>query len=257
MAQPSSRVTLVQAPTHVGSTHVGSTHVGPTLVGSTLIRRVRLVHTAGPARHDRLVDISCAAAGSRTSPRPSRPRPATGSWTRRAAGPSRASGTATSTCSSGPRRSCASTSPGRAARRRSSGAVAEHVHTLPSHTAAPSSASATGPRPGDGPDGRRARRRQRRQAGRPRQRRRAQRVTGGHHLHDAPEVRALTRGEVGRRDPPAAVGSAQHHRHRRRGPPQPLRRPRRIYPSPQGRPPWCDAHRHHRHTDLVRRQKHS
>ena len=47
--------------------------------------------------------------------------------------------------------------------------------------------------------------------------------------------------------PPAALRPAQHHRHRRRGAPQPLRRPRRVRPPPQGRPAERHAHRVHRH----------
>ena len=56
--------------------------------------------------------------------------------------------------------------------------------------------------------------------------------------------------------PPAAFRPAQHHRHRRRGPPQPLRRPRRLRPPPPRRPAQGDAHRLHRHPDLLRRPQH-
>ena len=54
----------------------------------------------------------------------------------------------------------------------------------------------------------------------------------------------------------AAVRPAQHHRHRRRGAPQPLRRPRRLRPPPQGRPAARDPDRVHRHPDLLRRPQH-
>ena len=56
--------------------------------------------------------------------------------------------------------------------------------------------------------------------------------------------------------PPAAHRPAQHHRHRRRGAPQPLRRPRRLRPPPPRRAAERHAHRLHRHADLVRRPQH-
>ena len=61
--------------------------------------------------------------------------------------------------------------------------------------------------------------------------------------------------EAGAR-PPAAVRPAQHHRHRRRGPPQPLRRPRRLRPPHARRAAQRRVHRVHRHPDLLRRPQH-
>ena len=72
-------------------------------------------------------------------------------------------------------------------------------------------------------------------------RRAARRADQPHHrrhlLHDAAEVRPAREAEkdAGAR-PPAAVRPAQHHRHRRRGAPQPLRRPRRLRPPPRATP---------------------
>ncbi len=57
--------------------------------------------------------------------------------------------------------------------------------------------------------------------------------------------------------PPAAHRPAQHHRHRRRGAPQPLRRPRRLRPPHPRRPAARDLHRVHRHADLLRRPQHA
>ena len=77
-----------------------------------------------------------------------------------------------------------------------------------------------------------------------------------HLLHHAAEVRPH-QGRAGRRArPPAAVRPAQHHRDRRRGAPQPLRRSRRVRPAPARRPALRHAHRVHRHADLLRRPQH-
>ena len=80
-------------------------------------------------------------------------------------------------------------------------------------------------------------------------------LTEPHHrrdlLHHPAEVRPQQgRAGVGRR-PSAAVGPAQHRRDRRRGPPQPLRRPGRLRPPPAGRAAARHAHRVHRHPDLA------
>ena len=72
-----------------------------------------------------------------------------------------------------------------------------------------------------------------------------------HPVHDAAEVRADDRRTLQRLGPPAALRPPQHHRGRRRGAPQPLRRPRRLRPPPARRPAARHADRLHRDADLA------
>ena len=58
------------------------------------------------------------------------------------------------------------------------------------------------------------------------------------------------------RQVPAALRPAQHRRHRRRGPPQPVRLHRRLRPPPARRPAERLVHRLHRHADRADRQEH-
>ena len=55
---------------------------------------------------------------------------------------------------------------------------------------------------------------------------------------------------------PAALRPAQHRRHRRRGPPQPVRLHRRLRPAPARRAAERLVHRLHRHADRADRQEH-
>ena len=71
-------------------------------------------------------------------------------------------------------------------------------------------------------------------------------------LHHHPEV--LPRGEG--RPAPGALGPAQHRRHRRRGPPQPVRLHRRLRPAHARRAAQRLLHRLHRHAHRADRREH-
>ncbi len=77
-------------------------------------------------------------------------------------------------------------------------------------------------------------------------------AVGRRDLHHHPEV--LARGEG--RPLPAALRPAQHRRHRRRGPPQPVRLHRRLRPPHARRPAQRLLHRLHRHAHRADRQEH-
>ena len=82
------------------------------------------------------------------------------------------------------------------------------------------------------------------------------RTTGGIYFTTLQKFGLHRGGTRVRRRPPAAHRPAQHHRHRRRGAPQPLRRPRRLRPAHPRRAAERGLHRVHRHADLVRRPQH-